>query len=341
MQQTLLRPVIAVALATALTGCLFQDPVEAYGGPTMGSTYSVKYVRSAGAAAPEQLKRETDGILSELDAQLSTYRPDSLIEQFNASPAGTCLPMPAPVLQLVAAGEAMAEESQGALDLTVGPLLDLWGFGPRSKGEQVPSAEEIAETRRRVGYQHLLIEGDELCKTVDLQVDFNAIAAGYAVDRVAQHLEASGVSSYLVEITGELKAKGKKPDGSAWRIAIEAPREGERTAQTIIELDGYSISTSGDYRNYYERDGKRYSHTVDPATARPIEHRLASVTVADRSALRADGLSTMLMVFGPERGMEFAERQGIPAFFVIRENQEFVTTRTEAFERLFGAGDKQ
>ncbi|MCQ4307441.1 FAD:protein FMN transferase [Pseudomonas stutzeri] len=341
MNHALLQPVIVATLAAALTGCLFQDKVESFGGPTMGSTYSVKYVAGDQAANKAQLQRDTESILAEIDKQMSTYRSDSDIEVFNALPAGECMTMPSGVRELVVAGQRLSEESDGALDLTIEPLLNLWGFGPQGRGERVPSAEEIARVRQDVGQQHLRVEGEQLCKVRAVQVDFNSIAAGYAVDQVAETLEASGVSSYLVEITGELKARGHKPDGAPWRIAIEAPHDAERVAQRIIELDGYAVSTSGDYRNYFERDGKRYSHTLDPQTGVPIDHHLAAVTVVDPSTLRADGLSTVLMVLGPERGLAYAAEHKIAALFVIREGQKFVSRSTEAFDELFGAGVEQ
>jgi len=336
-----LQPVIAVALAAALTGCLFQDKVEAFTGPTMGSTYTVKYVRSGDGPAKEVLHGEVEAILGQLDKQLSTYRSDSDVERFNALPAGSCEPMPDMVRELVAAGSQLSADSDGAFDLTLEPLLNLWGFGPQGRGERVPSAEDISAARALTGQQHLSIDGDRLCKAVALQLDFNSIAAGYAVDLVIDRLKALGVQSYLVEITGELKAEGRKPDGSPWRIAIEAPRDDQRVAQKIVELDGMGVSTSGDYRNYFERDGRRYSHTLDPQSGQPIEHHLAAVTVIDKSTLRADGLSTALMVLGPEKGLALAERIGIAAFFVVREGQGFVTTSTKAFDELFGAGVEQ
>ncbi|PTS83489.1 thiamine biosynthesis protein ApbE [Pseudomonas sp. HMWF032] len=341
MNNAVLRPVIAVSLLAALTGCWFSERIEEFGGPTMGSTYSIKYVRSDGAPSLDQLKHETDAILSEVDQQMSTYRDDSLIEQFNQAPAGTCQTMPAPVLELVEAGRILNEQSQGAFDLTLEPLLNLWGFGPQGRAEQVPTAEQLAAARARTGMQYLRRDGQQLCKEINLQVDFNSIAAGYTVDRIAQRLTELGVKSYLVEVTGELKAAGIKPDGQPWRIGLEAPQEGERVAQRILALDGYGISTSGDYRNYFEENGRRYSHTLDPLTAAPITHTLAAVTVADKSTLRADGLSTLLMVMGTERGLVFAERMGIAAFFVTREGDAFVTQGTQAFEQLFAAGEEQ
>lgn len=336
-----LQPVIAVAFATALTGCLFQDKVEAFTGPTMGSTYTIKYVRSGDVPAKEVLHGEVEAILADLDKQLSTYRSDSDVERFNALPGGACEPMPQAVRELVAAGDQLSADSDGAFDLTLEPLLNLWGFGPQGRSERVPSEEEIAEARALTGHRHLRIEGDQLCKSVALQLDFNSIAAGYAVDLVIDRLKELGVRSYLVEITGELKAEGRKPDGSPWRVAIEAPRDDQRVAQKIIELDGMGVSTSGDYRNYFELEGRRYSHTLNPLSGRPIEHHLAAVTVIDRSTLRADGLSTALMVLGPEQGLALAERNAIAAFFVVREGQGFATTSTKAFDELFGAGVEQ
>lgn len=341
MRFAVLQPVIAVALAAALTGCLHSERIEEFGGPTMGSTYSIKYVRSEGVAPQAELKAATEAILAEIDLQMSTYRDDSLIEQFNLAPAGTCQAMPKGVLDLVRAGDRLHQESQGYFDLTLEPLLDLWGFGPKGQGEAVPDAERLAEVRQRVGQQHLKIEGEQLCKDVDVQVDFNSIAAGYAVDLIVARLGELGVTSYLVEATGELKAAGFKPDGSHWRIGLEAPRDDQRVAQRILQLDGYGISTSGDYRNYFEENGQRYSHTLDPLSGKPVNHKLAAVTVADQSTLRADGLSTLLMVLGPDAGMAFAERNGIAAFFVTREGEGFVTRDTTAFEQLFAAGDEQ
>ena len=341
MRSAVLQPVIAVALAAALTGCLHSERIEEFGGPTMGSTYSIKYVRSEGVAPQAELKAATEAILAEIDLQMSTYRDDSLIEQFNRAPAGTCQAMPKGVLDLVRAGDRLHQESQGYFDLTLEPLLDLWGFGPKGQGEAVPDAERLAEVRQRVGQQHLKIDGEQLCKDADVQVDFNSIAAGYAVDLIVARLGELGVTSYLVEATGELKAAGFKPDGSHWRIGLEAPRDDQRVAQRILQLDGYGISTSGDYRNYFEENGQRYSHTLDPLSGKPVNHKLAAVTVADPSTLRADGLSTLLMVLGPDAGMAFAERNGIAAFFVTREGEGFVAQGTTAFEQLFAAGDEQ
>ncbi len=308
--------------------------VERLEGPTMGSRYAIQYVAAAGVPSPSILREEVERLLAEVDRDFSTYRGDSAVSRFNVAPAGACLEMPEPVLRLVRFGEALSRASDGAFDLTVEPLLDLWGFGPQSRKMRVPSPEEREAARRRVGYQHVKIVGGTLCKDVAARLDFNAIAAGDAVDRVAARFEALGVKNYLVDITGELKAGGHRPDGSPWRVAIEAPRADRREAERVLALKGYGVSTSGDYRRYFERDGRRYSHTLDPRHGVPIAHELASVTVVDRSALRADGLSTLLMVLGPEQGLAFAEREGVAALFVSRRGEDFVERSTRAFEAL-------
>ncbi|MCS3835974.1 thiamine biosynthesis lipoprotein [Pseudomonas sp. JAI111] len=321
-------------LAGVLSGCGNGDSLETFGGPTMGSTYSIKYVRHAGLPAPNAVQAQVEKILAEVDQQLSTYRSDSDIERFNDLPANRCQKMPAPILKLIRVGEQLSEQSEGAYDLTVEPLLNLWGFGPQAREEKVPTVQALADVRQRVGYQHLRIDRDQLCKDAAVEVDFNSIAAGYAVDTIAAKLEAMGIHDYLAEATGELKASGKKLDGSPWKIALEEPRDDQQVAQKIIAVDGYGLSTSGDYRNYFQQGGRRYSHTFDARTGAPVSHTLASVTVINPSALMADGLSTLLLILGPERGWDYAEKHDIGAFFVIRADTGFVTRSNQAFERL-------
>jgi len=327
---------VVVTLAGVLAGCGNGDSMESFGGRTMGSTYSIKYVRHANLPAPAQVRSEVEKILAEVDKQMSTYRSDSDISRFNELPADRCQTMPASILKLIRVGEQLSEQSEGSYDLTVEPLLNLWGFGPQAREEKVPNAQALAEVRQRVGYQHLRIEGDQLCKDAAVEVDFNSIAAGYAVDTIAARLEALGIHDYLAEATGELKASGKKLDGSAWRIALEEPRDDQQVAERIINVDGYGVSTSGDYRNYFLQDGRRFSHTFDAHTGAPVSHTLASVTVIHPSALLADGLSTLLLILGPERGWDYAEAHNIGAFFVIRADTGFVIRTNQAFERLSG-----
>ncbi|WP_236198607.1 FAD:protein FMN transferase [Pseudomonas pseudonitroreducens] len=325
---------LLMVLVTVLAGC--GQSVERFGGPTMGSSYTVQYVTTGKAPDTAKLKAEVDAILERLDEQFSTYREDSLISRFNARPAGSCMALPVDMRKLWSYGEQLAQQSGGAFDLTVEPLMNLWGFGPQSRTEKVPDASALARERARVGHQHVRLEGDQLCKDVDAQLDFDSIVAGYAVDQVSARLAELGLTDYLVEITGELKAVGHKPDGTPWRIALEVPSsERERQVERSVALDGIGLSTSGDYRNYFEEGGQRYSHTFDPRTGTPVRHALAAVTVADAQALHADGLSTLLMVLGPEEGYTFAERNGLAAFFIVRQGEGFVTRATTRFEALF------
>ncbi|WP_460146893.1 FAD:protein FMN transferase [Pseudomonas sp. S2_A02] len=329
-----------VVLAGVLSGCGNGDSLERFDGPTMGSRYSIQYVRHSSTPGPKAVQAEVENILAEVDRQFSTYRSDSDTERFNALPAGHCQVMPGPVLELIRVGEQLSSQSGGSFDLTVEPLLNLWGFGPQSREEKVPSADALALARQRVGYGHLRIEGDRLCKDAPVEVDFNSLAAGYAVDRIASRLETLGIDSYLAEATGELKAVGHKPDGSAWHVALEEPRDDQQVAKRIIAVDGYGVSTSGDYRKYFKQNGQRYSHTFDARTGAPVLHTLASVTVIHPSALMADGLSTLLLILGPERGWDYAETHDIGAFFVIRADTGFVTRTNQAFERLAGEETK-
>jgi len=323
-----------MVLAGVLSGCGSDDTLERFGGPTMGSHYSIQYVRHSAGPGPKAVQAEVENTLAEVDGQLSTYRSDSDIERFNALPANSCQFMPGSVLELVRVGEQLSVQSDGSFDLTVEPLLNLWGFGPQSREEKVPAAEALAQVRQRVGHGHLRIEGDRLCKDAAVEVDFNSIAAGHAVDRIAARLQALGIDSYLAEATGELKAVGRKPDGSAWRIALEEPRDDRQVAERVIEVNGYGVSTSGDYRKYFEQGGQRYSHTFDARTGTPVLHNLASVTVIHPSALMADGLSTLLLILGPERGWDYAQEHGIGVFFVLRDNDRFVVRTNDAFERM-------
>lgn len=327
-------------LAVTLSACDSKsERVEVLSGPTMGSTYTIKYVYNTSTPATDAVGVAVQNILDEVDRQMSTYRLDSDIARFNQSPANTCMKMPQPVLELAQYGYELSQRSDGAFDLTLGPLLDLWGFGPQARGKRVPSADEIAAAKAKIGYQHVHVVGEQLCKDADVKVEFNSIAAGYTVDRISQRFAELNIDSYMIEVTGELIAKGLKPDGSPWRIALEQPLgDGQRVIQRILEIDGYGLNTSGDYRNYFEENGVRFSHTIDPQVGAPISHRLASVTVVDRSTLHADGLGTLLLVLGPERGLAFAEEHKIAAFFVMRDGEGFATQVSSEFSRIFPDG---
>lgn len=320
---------LSLLILMLLTACNQGPTVERLSGPTMGSSYSIQYVREPGGPAPIQVQSAVETLLEQVDQHYSTYRSDSTVSRFNQLPGRQCMALPADMLELVGFGQHLAKISDGAFDLTVAPLLELWGFGPRAHHEQVPDPQASAQVQQRIGYRHLREEGQALCKDAPVQLDFNAIAAGLAVDLIAERLGAMGINSFVAQVTGELKAVGRKPDGKRWRVVLEPPGEDRQ----IISLDGLGVSTSGDYRHYFQQNGRRYSHTFDSRLGRPVEHDLASVTVLAASALVADGYSTLLLVLGPERGWRFALAQDLAAVLVTRAEGGFVSRATPAFER--------
>ena len=323
-------------MSLALAGCQPAERIEVLSGPTMGRTYTIKYVANKTTPAADAAGVVVQSILDQVDRQMSTYRVDSDLSRFNRLPAGSCEPMPGPVLDLVRYADGLSRQSDGRFDITIQPLLNVWGFGPASREHAIPAKEQVEIARSQMGYWHLNIEGNQLCKEIDLKLDLNSIAAGYTVDRIAAEFESMGIGSYMVEVTGELIAKGRKPDGSPWRIAIEQPLgNGERVLQRILEVDGWGVNTSGDYRNYFEEDGVRFSHTLDPETGAPIAHNLAAVTVIDRSAMAADGVGTLLMVLGKDEGMEYVKQHGIAALFITREGDEFKSYSSPEFEQMY------
>ncbi|NAT24759.1 thiamine biosynthesis protein ApbE [Pseudomonas syringae pv. actinidifoliorum] len=315
-------------------GCGQERKLESFGGPTMGSHYSVVYVRSAGQPDPVVMRPEVEAILADVDQQMSLWRSDSDIERFNALPANSCQIMSTSVLHLIGVGEQLSRESDGAFDLTVKPLMDLWGLGAHALFEQMPLVRQLARTRALVGYRNLRIVGQQLCKNAAVQVDLNSIAAGYAVDRITERMDALGVHDYMVQATGELKVSGLKPDGSPWRVTLDAPSDDGYDAQKLFPLTGNAMSTSGDYRRYRDGNGRHISDTLDALTGSPVNHGLASVTVLHPSALMADGLSTLLLILGPERGWNYAQEHKIPAFFVIRADKRFIIRSNASFDRL-------
>lgn len=309
------------------------DSVSEIYGTTMGSTYSIKWVGNDETPSAEQVRLKVDEMLEEFESFASTWRPASQLSRFNAAPAGSCMEMRQPILDLVLLAEQLHEQSGGSFDLTLGPLMRLWGFHGDA-GLQVPDDLQVAETLQRVGHEHLHVRGQQLCKDRQLELDVSGLAAGYMVDQVAERLIALGIQSYMVELTGELRADGLKPGGSPWRIAVEEPRDESRVAQLVLPLRGYGVSTSGDYRNYFEQHGQRYSHTLDPVSGKPVLQDLAAVTVLHPSAAWADGLSTILLVKGSQEGWDYALEHDLPALFVIREGDAFISRSTPRFKAL-------
>lgn len=332
-------------LLLAATPALLQAAPLQISGPTMGTTYHVKLV---GAAASDEnaFRAEIESVLRDVDRRLSTYRQDSEISRFNRGGAGQWLPVSSATAEVVAAALEVSGQSGGALDVTVGPLVRLWHFGPETIGdvqsvdEIVPPAPDALQAaRQRVGYEQIDVRHDRPAlrkQAAGLEIDLSAVGEGDAIDRIAAALLERGVERFLIELGGEVRAHGAAPGGRPWRVAVQQPADRQPPqAQAVVALVDAALATSGDYRRYFEHRGRRYSHLIDPPTGRPVNHSLASVTVAADQCRTADAWATALLVLGPERGYDCAVEHRIAALLLVGEEGGFVARPTPAWSARF------
>jgi thiamine biosynthesis lipoprotein len=255
-------------------------------------------------------------------AQMSPWEPLSDLSRYNRSAAGTWTPLPAATATVLRRAMAIAEASQGAFDPTLGALTDLWGFGPRPFAGSPPDAETITALRDLGGWKRLTLDGDALFQPGGLKLDLNGIAKGFGVDQAAAALDRAGVKSYLVEVGGELRGTGAKPDGQPWWVELERPTSlgygANDTEKTVVALHDLSVATSGDYRRFFDHDGRRYAHTLDPATGAPTTHPTVSVIVLAPDCMSADAWATALTVMAPDAALAFAAEQDLAALIVSR-----------------------
>lgn len=323
--------------ALALLACTPRPSPERIAGETMGTTYEVVVTHRPANLSRAAIQSVVDAVLAEVNGHLSGWDPESELARFNATEVTEWVPASALLIEAIDEAQAVSRASGGAFDISVSPLVRAWGFGVGAGEESAaPAPAELERLRESVGYQKLTSRDSPpaLRKIVPaLHVDLDGIAPGLALDRIAERLEALGVRDYLVELGGEVRARGRSPSGRPWRVAVEAPIAGERRPLVLVELDGIGVSTSGDYRAFREIDGRRISHTIDPRTAAPVTHGLASVTVLHPSAATADAWATALMVLGPEEGMALARRRELAALFITRTSDgSLLESATAAFE---------
>ena len=287
-----------------------------FSGSTMGTTWNVKVVGLRGD--PKAAQAAVASALDAVDQAMSTWKPGSELSRFNRHAEGP-FAVSAPMREVLTLAQDVSARSDGAFDVTVAPLVDAWGFGP--PGDQPePSPETLELLRASVGSQLLQLSDAGVTKaSPQVKVDLSAIAKGYGVDRAAEALEALGATRYLVEVGGELRVRGLNAEGQPWQVGVERPDPAGRAVQRVVPLRDVGLATSGDYRNFYERGGRRVSHTIDPRTGRPIEHALASVTVVADTCARADAWATALNVLGPVAGLEVARREKLSAWFLTRQ----------------------
>lgn len=307
-----------------------------FAGATMGTTYSIRVADLPRHIDHSALKFAIDGILATLNDQMSNWRPASEISRFNAGAASSWVGVSGDTLSVIEEALRISRVSGGAFDPTIGPLVDLWGFGPASGNRHVPSQNQIGAALRKTGFQNIRTSVSQLAvakRKASVEITLCGIAKGFGVDRLAEHLDREGVDQYLVEVGGELRARGYSPRRRPWRVGIERPIAGRRTIQRIVELHGEAVASSGNYRNFFDRNGMRFSHIIDPRTGEPISHETASVTVIAPTAMQADALSTALMVLGPEAGLDLAEKENLAALFIVKDGPRYVEINSRKFER--------
>lgn len=338
--KTIRSALLAGLVACLLAGCYpfsaGSVEVRTLWGYAIGTSYTVRVVTTERQA--RQLDTEIRSALNSINDSMSTYLPRSELSRFNEAPVGEWVRLSDDFFYVLSMAMDVAQKSGGAFDPTIGPLVDLWGFGPIPRSDVRPTDEEIEAARRQVGYEAIELDPAQqrARKLEPRALDLSGIAKGHATDVVAEILEKSGIESYLVEIGGELRINGQKPDGTDWRVAIETP-DSRQGLYRILELSSGAMATSGDYRNYFEEDGVRYSHTINPATGLPIDNNVASVTVlADSSAL-ADAYATVFLVLGTEQSLSLADQLNMSLFIIERTDDGFKASQSRRFVQLFGA----
>ncbi|MEM8774296.1 MAG: FAD:protein FMN transferase [Pseudomonadota bacterium] len=333
---------LTTVLVISLCGCKPSAVTLSFEGETMGTTYRVVAIDKGGVLDAADVQTAIDQTLAEVNSSMSNWDSDSEISKFNASDGSKPVLISEQLAKVMQAAFEVHEASEKAFDVTLGPLIDLWGFGERTPQSSVPSNTQVREAMKKTGLNQV-ITLDTNSNTLSKQhpeasIFLAAIAKGHGIDELAATLQGMGIDNYLVEIGGDLVTSGKNPNGVNWRIGIEQPFGGDRAVEKVIEISNLGMATSGDYRNYFEQDGIRYSHIIDGNTGRPITHKTASVTVLGENALFADAWATALLVLGQEKGMRISENFDIAAFFISRRDdiseKKFTTESSSQFKKL-------
>ncbi len=302
-------------------------------GAIFGTTWTVKVVGEH--PDPKGLSQRLDARLQALDQALSTYRDDSALMGLNRAPSGEWVSVPRELHEVLSISKGVHRRSEGAFDPTVGELVRAWGFGPDARPRSAPDVHALAG---RVGFEHLELHPSDLAARWlrdGMELDLSAVAKGYAVDQLAALLRSEGSVRHMVEIGGEVRARGAGPSGGPWRIGVETPVAGaRRQAVVAVSLRDAAMATSGDYRNFYRLDGTTVSHTIDPRTGSPVTHELGSVTVISESAAEADAWATALNVMGPARAETVASRAGLDYMMLVRTGDTFREIMSPGFSAM-------
>ncbi len=317
------------AMAFGLSGCEKNDVSQPLilQGKTMGTVWRVS-VAGVEPQRQAELQQMIQQQLDRDDSELSTWKNDSVLSRFNQYQGSAPQPISADMADIVITALRIGHITEGAMDITVGPLVNLWGFGPIKQPAHTPTAAEISAAKALTGLQHLRViqsvDGQWLQKDLPgLSVDLSTMGEGYATDHLARLMEQQGINNYLVSVGGAVLSRGVNANQQPWRVAIQKPTDRENAVEARVDLQGHGISTSGSYRNYYELDGKRISHVIDPVSGQPIEHKLVSATVIATTALEADGWDTGLMVLGTQRAKALALQQHLAVYLITKQGDGF------------------
>ena len=298
-----------------LTACHRPEEIK-LSGRTMGTTWSL-----LSAQATDSMRQLIQSHLDQREAVLSHWQKDSAVTRFNDSRSTDWQPVPPELIQVIELARDIASKTGGALDITLAPLIDLWGFGAAGPAKAIPTERQIAEAKTRCGWQHLQtrIDPPALKMTMpDLHINVASVTEGFVIDELIVLLKQQGLSDFLLEVGGEVAAIGHAPDGQPWRVGIQTPEAMHGDSIQTIPLSDLCIATSGNYRQHFKKDGKSISHLIDPRTGRPIEHPLTSVSVIHKSSVLADGYATALMILGPENGRKIADKLGLRVIWITK-----------------------
>lgn len=340
MNLRFLRRSWLVILALFLVGCDNQNKATSGSlvleGKTMGTYWRVS-LAGVDTSQTQTLREKIQAQLDADDMLMSTWKNDSALSRFNQFSSTAPYPVSEAMSDIITMALRIGTKTDRAMDITVAPLVNLWGFGPHKVPEKTPSEAEITAAKALTGLNHLRVinasDKQWLQKDLpDLSLDLSTIGEGYAADHLARLMEQNGISRYLVSVGGTVVTRGTNSEGNAWRVAIQKPTDRENAIQALVDINGHAISTSGSYLNYYELDGKRISHIINPQTGRPIEHNLVSVSVIATTAMEADGWDTGLMVLGAEKAKLVAEKEGLAVYLIMKKGDGFETWMSRQFK---------
>lgn len=327
-----------------ISACSDDNTLQSYhfSGPTMGTQYNITIVLEEGQVLPFEvntLQQDVDLWLLEFNQIMSTYIPDSELMRFNGAEVGHPVSLSEPLFEVFEVSEEIYKASDGSFDASVGPLVNLWGFGPGASVSKRPAQALIDRQLATIGQYKLILDRESrtATKASELFIDLSAVAKGYGADVIARRFEEIGVLNYLIEVGGEIRVKGQSALRRPWRLGVEQPSLlNAGGARQTVKVSRGGVATSGDYRNYFEQDGVRYSHTIDPRTGAPVTHKLASVTVIAATAAEADAWATALSVIGPEYAFSIADKNNLAVYLIVKSADGFTESHNSLFAPYIG-----